>query len=530
MANREYVSGSSRDTRSYRLSLGVVTILLFAVLWRLGTGAGFFFDEWNFLAYRQGFSPDVLLQPHNGHLVALPNAFYSLLSSVFGVDSYVPFRLLILMVHLGVALMVAVAIGRARGRTMGVATLVVIALMGVGWQNIFWAFQIGFVGSIALFLAGWLLLDPFSKSFSRRRGIAVSFLTLGSLLMSGVGVAALGAIAIVCLVDPRRRIMWWIPVGPATVYGVWHLAYGTSSADLGSADLLPQFALQNAGASAGGIFGLDLAWGQLILGYVIFVVARRRFLGRASAWSFGPAFLYLVFVALATVSRSSYFEPGASRYVYLGVVVLLITAILGGAPPTAPARSGSAIFLGLFAVWGSIGQLTDGANNLKREWRIVSMELAAVEEHRESLDRNLVVDQIHAPQLTVGSYLGLVERLGSLPLPALTEIERSDNETRSGVDALLGSLVEMDVTAYAGEDCVPSGPPTNEVELPAGGSVHVSPWGPGNVSTRRFAPETTRSTSRDFDAAILRFAVPSDSIDLAYRLVFDGQVEVVTCS
>ena len=515
--------------RRQRLVLGVVTVLLFLGLWRLGSGTGFFFDDWNFLAYRQGFTPDALLQPHNGHLVALPNALYSLLSNVFGVDSYAPFRALALTVHLCVALLSAIAMSRARGKTTGVATLIVIALMGVGWQNIFWAFQIGFVGSIAFFLAGWLLLDPSVGRFSTRRGVAVSLATLGSLLMSGVGVAALGAIAAVCLIDSRRRNVWWIPVGPAVVYFVWNLAYGSSSADLGSVNLLPQYALQNAGASAGGFFGLDSAWGQMILGFVAFVVVRRLFLERTNAWSFGPAFMYLLFVALATMSRSTYFEPSASRYLYLGVVMLLITVAIGGTPSITPARGGLAVLLAVLAIWGSRDLLSGGVKNLKREWTSVSTELAVVEEHRGSLDPHLVVDPTHAPQLSVGSYSALVESLGPLSLGRFSEIEGSDPEARSGADLLLATLVEIEPTSFAGEDCAPSGLPTSEVEVSPGDSILVSPWGPGSVNIRRFAREVTRSPSRNFEAAILRFAAPSDSTDLAYLLVFDVQVEVVKC-
>jgi len=239
--------------------------------------------------------------------------------------------------------------------------------------------------------------------------------------------------------------------------------------------------------------------------------------------------MYCVFVSLATVSRSTFFEPGASRYVYLGVVVLVITFGISGLPSTAPTRGGVAVVLAVVSVWGSLDVLSDGARNLKNEWRIVSSELAVVDEHRDRLDRNLVVDQIHAPQLTVGGYLDLVDRHGPLSVSPLAEIERSDAETRSGVDALLVTLVAVDVTSFTGEDCGPLGPPTNEVDLRPGESALVSPWSPGTVSVRRFAPESTRSPSTEFDAAIMRFAAPEDSIDRAYRLVFDVQVEVVIC-
>src|SRR5437660_11653873 len=59
-------------------------------------------DDWTFILHRRGFSAGVFLRPHNEHLSALPIAAYKLLLAVFGASSYVPFMVLLLLVH-GVA-------------------------------------------------------------------------------------------------------------------------------------------------------------------------------------------------------------------------------------------------------------------------------------------------------------------------------------------------------------------------------------------------------------------------------------------
>lgn len=509
--------------------LAVPSTLLFALLARMGRGTGFFFDEWNFLTHRRGLALDTILQPHNGHLVVIPNALYSVFGSYFGIDSYTPFRFLTLSIHLLVAIMCAVVIGRSRGNVTAVATLVVIALLGIGWQNIFWAFQIGFVGSIAFFLVAWSLLDPDFGDVGARRGAWVSLALLASVAMSGVGVAALGAIWVLCVSDPRRRRLWWIPVGPSVAYFLWYLVYGTSSVDPAALDRVPQFALVNAGASAGGIFGLDVAWGQLILGVSLFVVVVSLRRSQRLLWSLVPSTMYVVFVVLATLSRSTNFEPDASRYTYLGAVVLIVTL---GIAVGSWSRSGGrwvAVSLAALALWGSHDLLRGGANSLRREWNIVSLELAVVEVHGEGLDPNLVIDSVHAPQLTVGAYRNLVKELGTVSSRPMGDVERADVEARSGVDALLATLVVVEHTDFVGEDCVAVGPSTSEVLLPMGSSLLVSPWAPGSVNIRRFAPESTRSATRELDAAILEFSAPEDGIDVPYVLVFDDQVEVVTC-
>jgi len=509
--------------------LAVPSALLLALLARMGRGTGFFFDEWNFLTYRRGLAFDTILQPHNGHLSVIPNVVYSVFGSVFGIDSYAPFRLLALLVHLLVAITCAVVIGRSRGNVTAIATLVVVALLGIGWQNIFWAFQIGFVGSIVFFLVAWSLLDPNLGEIGARRGAWVSLALLASVAMSGVGVAALGAIWVLCVSDPRRRRLWWIPVGPSVAYFLWYLVYGTSSVDPAALNQVPQFALVNAGSSAGGIFGLDVAWGQLILGVSLLVVVMRVRKSQRLFWSLAPSMMYVVFVVLVTLSRSANFEPDASRYTYLGAVMLIVTLGVVGSGWSPSGGPWAAVFLAVLALWGSYDVLSSGADSLRREWDIVSTELAVVDFYGEALDPNLVIDSVHAPQLTVGAYRNLVAELGAVSPRTVSEVERADFESRSGVDALLATLVVVEHTDYAGEDCVAVGPSTSEVLLPTGSSLLVSPWMPGSVTIRRFAPEATRSVPRELDSAILEFSAPDDGIDVPYVLVFDDQVEVVTC-
>lgn len=529
MSDDSILSPRGVAPRRWTRVLGLPSAILFVILARMGRETGFFFDEWNFLVYRRGLSLDTLLQPHNGHLVVIPNAVYSTLGGVFGIDSYTPFRCLVLLLHLSVAILCAIVIGRVRGNLSAIAALIVVAMLGVGWQNIFWAFQIGFVGSIASFLVAWLLLDSTRGELGARRGACAALALLVSVAMSGVGLAALGATWVLCVSDSRRRRMWWIPMGPSVAYVLWYLVYGASAIDLGALDRVPQFALVNAGSSAGGFFGLDVAWGQLILGMALLVAVVSLRKNERLLWSLLPSMMYIVFVVLATLSRSANFEPDASRYTYLGAVVLIATLGIAGEGRHSSGGRWPVVTLTILALWGSHDILRDGAHNLRREWDIVSTELAVVDLYGEALDPTLMIDSVHAPQLTVGTYRNLVAELGTVSSKTISEVEAAGPDARSGVDALLATLVMVDHTDFVGEDCVAAGPSVSEVLLPAGSSLLVSPWTPGLVNIRRFAPETTRSAARELDSAILEFSAPEDEIDVPYVLIFDGQVEVVTC-
>ena len=118
----------------------------------LGRGNNFFFDEWMFVTSRRGLSVDALLSPHNGHLSALPALAFMVLLKIFGLDHYEGFRFAAVIVHLLVALMASLLIRKNHGWSIGIAVFVVIGLMGAGWQNIFWGFQIVFMGSLFFFL------------------------------------------------------------------------------------------------------------------------------------------------------------------------------------------------------------------------------------------------------------------------------------------------------------------------------------------------------------------------------------------
>ena len=84
---------------------------------------------------------------------------------------------------------------------------------GTGYQNLLWAFQIGFVGSTA---AGLWAMIMFERT-GRRASAAGMVLLLAAVMSSGIGLVYSAVVAATLLADPARRgrIAWLVPVGVA---------------------------------------------------------------------------------------------------------------------------------------------------------------------------------------------------------------------------------------------------------------------------------------------------------------------------
>ena len=136
-----------------------LALLAFAALMFIGRGIGFFYDEWNFVLFRRAWTADTFLQPHNEHIAVLPVLVYKTLFELVGLSSHWPYRMLPAALHAGIGVTVFLL---ARSRVGGPAALLAAALvlvMGRTSENLLWAFQIGFLGSVLGGLLALLALD-----------------------------------------------------------------------------------------------------------------------------------------------------------------------------------------------------------------------------------------------------------------------------------------------------------------------------------------------------------------------------------
>ena len=119
-----------------------------AILW-LTRGYTFYFDEWTFILTAPDWTLATLLQPHNEHPVMLTRAIYAALLATVGLRSYLPYMAVLLALHAASAVLLFEVVRRRAGDLVGIACAALLLVLGAGWEDLLWAFQMQFVGSVA---------------------------------------------------------------------------------------------------------------------------------------------------------------------------------------------------------------------------------------------------------------------------------------------------------------------------------------------------------------------------------------------
>lgn len=217
-----------RSQRPWLLIHLVLLAAAAAVLTWANRGQWFFGDEWEFLVNR-GFAGArlSLWYPHNEHWSTLPILVYTLLRNTVGLGSYWPYIAVLIAVHLVLTHLLWRVMLRS-GVLPAVATVAaaVFSVLGAGAENLLWAFQIGFVGSVALGWAGALVAAAPDRRPARRDIWAV-LLLVGSLMCSGIGIPMV-VIAVVAAWTSSRALWRPLVVGgvPTVVFLIWYLTVG----------------------------------------------------------------------------------------------------------------------------------------------------------------------------------------------------------------------------------------------------------------------------------------------------------------
>ncbi len=178
-----------------------------------------------------------------------------------------------------VVLEVYVLARRAAGPWLGALIALVVAFFGSGFENLFWALQIGFVGAIALGLGAMILLD--GQPGRGRVVAAVALITIG-MMTSGFGIFMFGLVGLDLLLDPRRRRLVLTLAVPAVIYLAWYLVFGrngvATARDPFTIDAflsVPAFVLDGVGTAIGSALGVGPLVGRLAaLALVVVVVVR----------------------------------------------------------------------------------------------------------------------------------------------------------------------------------------------------------------------------------------------------------------
>jgi hypothetical protein len=360
-------TGSRRSDRLALATFATVEAVALLVIVRLARVQWFFLDEWDFLAQRKAGDLNDLFRPHNGsHWGTLPILAYRLLWWMFGLREYLPYLALVVVLHLGVA-----ALMRATMRRLGVRAWIatsaasLFALFGAGHEDIAWAFQIGFVSSLA-FGYGYLLIVDRDGPLDRRDATGM-LAGLAALMCSGVGIAMVFIVAIALALRRGWRIAL-VHAGPlAAIYLIWYIEFARGSVAPRvppvHAAQIPGFVLTGIGgtfAALGQIPGLGVVLGAVLVGGLFLAwrpLPRRALLHDAAI----PIGLLLGAVFFLTVTASNRAGFGAdyarqSRYLHI-VAALLLPPIALGAEAIARRRRPLPLLITLLFVVGIPGNI-----------------------------------------------------------------------------------------------------------------------------------------------------------------------------
>jgi hypothetical protein len=415
-----------------RLLVALVALATAAAILWLARGYTFYFDEWTFILGAPDWNAASYLQPHNAHPTMLPRLIYAALLATLGLRSYLPYMAILLALHVATVLLLFELVRRRVGDLVAVACAALLLVLGAGWENLLWAFQMAFVGSVACGLGMLLALE--STPTRRRMPLVAALLTV-SLMFSGIGLffGVAAAVRLAATPDRRKDLAWLVPVGVA--FGAWYLAYGRfgePGAPAPSLNLLvlPLYTLWGLGSSAAGLMGAA-GLAPLMLLLAAGAVGFAWWHGRPDPLALGVAAALVSFYLVTGLSRGQlgYQQSGAGRYIYVGAVFWLI--LLADAARRLPWRGTwrpalvACIFLACFNSSVLLFSFA-AAKTAQMQRQVADLQALAAEHGDVCLNPNASVDLLVMPQLTSPAlYYRAVDRYGD-PAASLPVVDRAD--------------------------------------------------------------------------------------------------------
>jgi hypothetical protein len=372
---------------------------------------------------------------------------YKVLLAAVGLRHYWPYRSVVILLDVCSGLLIYVVARRRVGPWLAIIPATLLMFLGSAWQDLLWAFQMGFLGSVAAGLGALALLDPRGSSLTisdTGRNLAASALVTVSLACSGVGVAFLIALGVLLITDRARLTRMWIVAAPAALFALWYLGWGTSEHVTGTAALgAPQYLADAASSSAAGLTGLSQSYGAAL--FVALLVGLLHDIKRRLP---GPILMAALigagsFWLLSAVTRADVGEPMASRYVYVGGSFILL-AIIDAARERVVGRRMFALIaiLTLGALVANVGQLRAGERGLRSADTPVQAALPAIQVAAKLVAPAFLPEPHDAPDLQAGPFLSASRGFGS-PGLTLAQLQASPESLRTGADTVLARAEQL---------------------------------------------------------------------------------------
>jgi hypothetical protein len=314
---------------SARVFAAAVVAAFPLLLW-FGRDHWFFLDDWWALT-RDGLTAPGYLDDHNGHWSTLLWFDFRLNFELWGLSTYLPYQVPVVLAHLGAAVLVR-QVMRRLGVRGWIATAAALAflLFGTGRENMLFAFQFSQTGSVLCGLGMFLLADG-PRSVTRRDWLALGLGVVG-LMTSGIFLPFVVGFGVTTLLRRGVRVTAFYALPLGAIFTAWYLAYGhEGAAPLEATGQTLRFAVRMFWASfdalaQGGIGALLV--GVAAVGLAAALLRARRSgkwaeaalpLGLAVGWA---AFAVLTAAARANVGLTADTHD-AGRYLHVGSALLL---------------------------------------------------------------------------------------------------------------------------------------------------------------------------------------------------------------
>ncbi len=375
-----------------------LALVAFVTLLYLGRSLTFFGDEWEFIVRRQDLTLATLLDPHNEHWSLFLVLVYNVIFSVVGLHSYLPYLAALLLVHVLAVTGLFVLLRRIAGPFVALGGAALMLFLGSAYEDLLWAFQIGFVGSVA---AGVWALLIIHAGVDRRALMAAGGLLLVAVATSGLGLFFLVAAGTLALLDPSRRRALRPIVAVGVIYVAWFAIFGRAGLDAAHSPFsltalagVPAFVITGGGRGIGALIGADLAENQALFVLLMTAVAwgliRGQYVPPLATAAMAGLVVQFVIIGLARDQAYGQGSIGATapRYVYSTVAFLLIVvaSLVGDAARRSVSwRQGLAVLLVVgFALIGNVAALRSGSHFFEAQAVQLRAAIGWVEEHPSS--------------------------------------------------------------------------------------------------------------------------------------------------
>jgi hypothetical protein len=290
-------------------------------------------DDYNFIILRRGSweagqYADTLFAPHNEHWSTGALLVYMGVFQIVRMSSYLPYLALALAANVAYAVAVRGVLRRIDlDRWLVAAGGVLILFLGSGGENQSWAFQVSFIGAVALGLFGLLVSDH--DGGLRLRDVGGVLLVIASLTFSGTALTVLAVVVANALWNRRWAVLAAYGLLPGAMYGAWHLVWGRQAVRM-PLDLpaVPAYMVTGLDAAIEGLTQLPDVTGPLIVLVAVGCVWRAR-AGRLNGLAVVCAGGAVLFYLVNGISRSSLGADQALAHRYITIAAgLLLPAVL----------------------------------------------------------------------------------------------------------------------------------------------------------------------------------------------------------